>query len=661
MEEFLHEYRTEAGQILNDLERSLLALQTRPDQPEEVTNIYRYLHTLKGSAGMFGYAHVEQLSHELEFIYSDVLDGARAIDAFLLDLSFHAADVLRDLIDGREAGTSFQKLMQTLLQQRDADGIGHDVGATAEVPLQAFAVILRPETNVFQRGINVNAILEELGELGEHVMFVHGGIAPLETQLKERRLESWFEVLLSSTKGRQAVEEVFMFLKATEYSVQEISDGFFEDEWYAQWIQLDEEQIMARKSTVEKLMSGTGSSAIPEEEGTKAPEVAEMTMASATTVRKSTQVSVATEKLDHLIDIVSELVIFRSSMQHLLRGEQDTAVVEALEKLERLTLRLRDSAFNIRLVALNVLHVKLERLVRSLSQGLGKEVAFITEGMDTELDRGIINALEAPLMHLIRNAIDHGIEGPEERKRMNKPERGLLKFCSYNSGDHVFIQIQDDGRGIDFGRIREKGVAKGLLNKDQRYDEKELVQVMMSPGFSTSDEITTVSGRGVGMDIVKREIQAMRGEIEVSTEPSLGTIFTLRLPLTLTILDTLVVDVSEEKYLIPINEVEHCFEQPHAELFDKRSRQVSYNGRLTPFVSLRESFGKYDYPEKETVVIVNKNDTRVAVVVDRIAGTYQTVFKPLNELLQPVGCFSGASVLGDGTTAFILDALRLKN
>ncbi|MBA4057301.1 MAG: chemotaxis protein CheA, partial [Marivirga sp.] len=377
--------------------------------------------------------------------------------------------------------------------------------------------------------------------------------------------------------------------------------------------------------------------------------------------RKSGNVSVATQKLDQLINIVSELVIFRSELHHLMGGTKNREVGEALEKLERLTLRLRDSAFGIRLVPLNILNVKLQRLIRSVSKELGKEIEFITEGLDTELDRSMINALEAPLMHIIRNAIDHGIEKPEEREKRNKPRKGLLKFYSYNSGDHVFIQLQDDGNGIDFDKIRAKAIEKGLLNKNQTYSEKELINIMMSPGFSTADQVTTVSGRGVGMDVVKKDITAIRGDVEVSTEKGLGSIFTLRLPLTLTILDTLVVQVSDNKYLLPISEVQFCYEEDHAKLFSKKSRQINYEGQLMPFVSLREHFGIEEFQEKETVIVVNKNDTRIAVVVDSILGKLQTVYKPLNELLHPVDCFSGASILGDGSMALILNALKLKS
>jgi two-component system chemotaxis sensor kinase CheA len=518
--------------------------------------------------------------------------------------------------------------------------------------------------------VNVAALLSDIEALGTSEMIVHNETIPLEKQLADREIVSWFEVFVSTSKTENEVKDVFFFLKESEYRIIAVSgdDDLFDDSHYTSTLLLSDAEKQKRKEILGQLLP-----ALEEEwtevEPVKVHAIAEASEAtenapSETIIRRARSgghVNVATEKLDHLINIVSELVIFRTEIQHVMENVENPRVVEALEKLERLTLGLRDSAFNIRLVPVSVLNVKLQRLVRTISKELGKDVEFITEGLDTELDRGMISALEAPLMHLIRNAMDHGIESPEERLKRNKPAKGLVKLYSYNSGDHVFIQLQDDGNGIDFERIREKGIAKGLLSKNATYSEKELINVMMMPGFSTAESVTKVSGRGVGMDVVKKEINALRGDIEVSTEKGLGSIFTLRLPLTLTVLDTLVVKVENSKFLIPINEVEHCFTESHEKLFYKKSRQILYDGQLVPFVSLREQFRIDNHPEDETVIVVNKNDRRIAVVVDKIMGTLQTVYKPLNELLHKAECFSGASILGDGSMALIINALKLKN
>jgi len=678
--DFIQEYIEEAKQVLKSLEGALMQFEQRSADPEEINTVYRYLHTLKGSAGMFGFHDVERLSHELESVYSDIRDGIRQQDEFIIDLALHAVDVLGDLLDGKDAVKEADRIIADINNIKSGAGVKNAsiTSSSASGKEEGFVIILRPEKEIFKRGINFQAIVEDVHQLGTCEFIIHNEAVPFERQLATKQIESWFEIILTSNVGLESVKDVFLFMKTAEYSVFQISgEDLFTSESYKALIKLNDQDIEHRIGIINSLnptiLANTKQVSISPPAGRAGSDEEQIDAVVAVgdddedeqsthIVRKSKKngnVTVATQKLDQLINIVSELVIFRSEMHHLMGGIKSREISEALEKLERLTLRLRDSAFNIRLVPLNILNVKLQRLIRSVSKELGKEVEFITEGLDTELDRSMINALEAPLMHIIRNAIDHGIEKPEEREKRNKPKKGLLKFYSYNSGDHVFIQLQDDGNGIDFDKIRAKGIEKGLLNKNTNYSEKELLNIMMSPGFSTADKVTTVSGRGVGMDVVKKDIAAIRGDVEVSTEKGLGSIFTLRLPLTLTILDTLVVKVSDNKYLLPISEVQFCYEEDHKKLFSKKSRQINFQGQLMPFVSLREYFGIEEKNEKETVIVINKNDTKIAVVVDSILGKLQTVYKPLNDLLHPAQCFSGASILGDGSMAFILNALKL--
>jgi len=670
--EFQQEYIDEVKQVLKSLEHSLMQLEKKENGSEEIDNVYRYMHTLKGSAGMFGFHNIEKLSHELESLFSDIREGIRPQDEFILDISLHAVDIFGDLIDGKNESQEVERIIHTIRDLRNGIDSNSDSGENGQCTSKLFAyvVFLKPNNNIFKRGVNFEAILSDINELGSVETIIHNESTPFAKQLQSREMQSWLEILVVTDKELEVVKDVFLFLRADEYEVFEIHQP--EDltaTIYSQYAQLTKNEIDSRINILRNLNSGIFDGQVTENHSDVSDAEAYHAVqneddTSPIIIRKkkqNSQVSVSTGKLDKLIDIVSEIVTFRSELQHLLKDQTNLQVNESMEKLDRLTLRLRDSAFNIRLVPLNIVNVKLQRLIRTVSKELGKEVEFITEGLDTELDRSMINSLEAPLMHLIRNAIDHGIESPEERVRQNKPSKGLLKLCSYYSGDHVFIQIQDDGRGLNFDKIISKGIEKGLLQPHQNYSEKDLVNTMMLPGFSTAEAVTTVSGRGVGMDVVKKNITALRGEIEVSTEKGLGSIFTLRLPLTLTILDTLVVNVSNNTYLIPINEVEYCYKEQHSNLFSKKSRQVSYKGKLTPFVSLREYFEIEQYPDEETVIVVNKNDTIVALVVDNIVGKFQTVYKPLNELLQPVECFSGASILGDGSTALILNALKLRN
>ncbi|WNB18029.1 chemotaxis protein CheA [Marivirga arenosa] len=677
--DFKQEYIEEVKQILKNLEKSIMLLDQEPNQPDEINNIYRYLHTVKGSAGMFDFKDMERLTHELENVYTDIRDGIRTIDEYVLDLTLHAIDILNDLIEGSVDSGPTDKIIESIITLRGQEAsLESSQSLTANNnKKEAFSIFFRPTETLFKRGINVSAMLEDLEDLTWHEIIIHNESVPFEKQLADQKFVSWLEILAVSEEGREAVDDVFLFLNDQDFQVLKLeSKESFTNEEYKKQVVLNDDEVEFRLGKLESFdaeifnkqaqQEKTNKSAILQEVKHELQELQEEeeqveTIAIKKSSKKSAHINVSTDKLDDLINIVSELVTFRSEMQHLLSDEKDNEITEAVEKLEFLTLRLRDSAFNIRLVPINILQVKLQRLIRTVSKDLNKEIEFITEGLDTELDRSIITALEAPLMHIIRNSLDHGIESPDERESRNKPRKGLLKLYSYNSGDHVFIQIQDDGNGIDFEKIKKKAIEKGLIKAKQECTEQELINIMMSPGFSTADEVTKVSGRGVGMDVVKKEIESLRGDIDISTEDGLGTIITLRLPLTLTILDTLVVKVSEEKYLIPINEIEYCYEEDHAVLFKNNRRLINYDNVFIPFVSLRNHFGHEEHPEKETVIIVKKNDVRIAVVVDDIIGQYQTVYKPLNELIQDIDCFSGASILGDGTTALILNALKLKN
>ncbi len=672
--DFHQEYIVEVKQILKSLESSLLELEKKAHDPEEINNVYRYLHTIKGSAGMFGFETIEQLTHELEHVFSDIRDGDRQVDHHIIDLTLHAVDVLSDLIEGKDAKDEVQKLLETLGSATEEPNSTPDAQTMSESIEKVFIVVFRPEPEIFKRGINIEAILDDIKELGTTKMYVHNETTPYKKQISDKKLESFFEIIVQTEEDLEEVQDVFMFLKPSEYIVLEVLDlAVLDSKEYTDAIALNEKEKTDRTDYLTPLL--------PEPKKEMAPSTKKVEISSIQDLnidaekieeketdtnkitnksKKSNHINVSTQKLDQLINIVSELVIFRSEIQHITSSIQNPALHEAMEKLDQLTLRLRDSAFHIRLVPLNIITVKMQRLIRSVSRDLGKEINFITEGMDTELDRSMIASLEAPIMHMIRNAIDHGIETPDERKQLNKPEKGLLKFYSYNSGDHVFIQIQDDGKGIDFDKVRAKGIERGLIDDKTSYSEKELINLMMSPGFSTASEVTTVSGRGVGMDVVKRDINALRGEVEVSTEKGLGSIFTLRLPLTLTILDTLVVQVKDNKYLLPINEIEYCYTTPYNTLFNKKSRQLNHEGKLISLVSLREYFEVHEKaPENGTVIIINKNDTAIALVVDKIIGKLQTVYRPLNEMLQSVHCFSGASILGDGSIALIINALKL--
>jgi two-component system chemotaxis sensor kinase CheA len=383
---------------------------------------------------------------------------------------------------------------------------------------------------------------------------------------------------------------------------------------------------------------------------------------SAEQTRSDAMVNVSSHKLDELMNLVSELVTLTATIQSQVSGLHDPKINNSIEKIEKLTKGFRNNALDLRLVPVGSLLSKFKRQVRDLSQDLGKKVNLLIEGQEIEIDKTILKSIESPLQHIIRNSIDHGIEMEAERLRKGKSPEGLLKIMVFYSGASVIIQVQDDGSGINLDRVRECAIKKGLIQADQVVSKQELLNFIMEPGFTTSENISMVSGRGVGMDVVRKELNLVSGSLEVFTEKDLGTSITMKLPTTLTIIDTLMVDVADTIILIPVMDIEYCFKAEIDKLFKKDNRYIEYKNNPIPLISLREQFKYPEFDRKDTMVIViNKFERRYALTADEIVGEHQAVIKPLGGLFVNQPYFSGGSIMVDGKLAFILDTNFLFN
>jgi len=341
--------------------------------------------------------------------------------------------------------------------------------------------------------------------------------------------------------------------------------------------------------------------------------------------------------------------------------ERDPELLAITEVVERLTAELRDNTLSIRMLPIDMTFGKLRRLVRDLSNELGKEIVLKTEGGDTELDKTVIEQLNDPLVHILRNSIDHGIESPESRRQSGKHVQGTIQLKAEHSGASVLIHIRDDGAGIDTEKIRLKAIEKGLLAADAERSEKELLQMIFSPGFSTAGSVTNVSGRGVGMDVVKSSIENLRGSIDIGSRKGEGTTITLKLPLTLAIIDGLLVEIGVDKYVLPLAAIEECVELTREDLAKTHGRKIlNIRGQIVPFIPLREHFEIAGEPPAIEQVVINAVDgQRLGIVVDRVIGEHQIVIKTMNTLYRDVEEVSGATILGDGTVALILDVQKL--
>jgi len=376
---------------------------------------------------------------------------------------------------------------------------------------------------------------------------------------------------------------------------------------------------------------------------------------------KAATVRVQAERLDELMDRVGELVIAQARLSELAHSGTDLAIKSIAEEIERLASGLRDSTMGVRMVPMGSLFGRFRRLVHDLSRDLGKPVEFVTIGEDTELDKTMIERLADPLVHLIRNAIDHGVENPDRRAVSGKSPTGRIELAARYVGAQVLVTVKDDGAGLDAARIRAKAEEQGLIAPGAPCGEQETYQLLFAPGFSTAAVVSALSGRGVGMDVVKRTIEAMRGSIELSTVPGEGTTVTLRLPLTLAIIEGLLIRVGDARYIIPLSAVEECVAFNPSD--DQKSRGRSFlniRGNLVPFIKLRDLFDAEGEPaEHPRNIIISIGESHVGLVVDQIIGSHQTVIKSLSKLHSDVAMFSGVTILGDGSAALILDVAQL--
>jgi two-component system chemotaxis sensor kinase CheA len=658
MELFIQEFKIEASGIIQKLQESLLALEQDKNNKVWIEEIFRGVHTLKGSSRMFGFDKIEHITHELENTYDLIREGQLKTSAGVIELSLEVVDMCSDILNDNFDKARYEGLLTKL-------GLAEIFNEPVQVEAcSVFQIFYHPSENVYDRGVNPMAALNELQSLGECKVFTIKGTKSIEEQKKEKKFTSVFEILLPLVGAKEQLEDIFLFMEASEFAIHELSSD--QQSWNAAIKRAESlsgasfgEELLAEHTRVLRSYAEKVTTQVqPEKKTETAAKVVRNNESSA----GLNFINVKLSRLDEMMRLVSELVTIKAELQYRSTVLNDVSLSNSVERLEKVTNRFRDNAFSMRLVPLQVLSMKFQRMVRDLGDKLGKDINLITEGLDTEIDKTIINEIEAPIMHIIRNALDHGLETTEERRRLGKDQKGLLKIVAFYAGANVFIQIQDDGRGLNLARIKEKAIEKGLISSTASLSDKEIINLIFEPGFSTHDEATEYSGRGVGMDVVKERLKDLRGSIEITTEEGLGTAFTLRLPLSLSILDVLHVKVGDINYLIPHSEVEHCLsERLNSDVVQKRGLNVKYKGNLLPNLHLKEMLNiQSDYTSESCIIILSKNDQLISLEVDEIKGEEQLVIKPVDEALRSLDYLSGVSVLGNGELAFLIDSLKLR-
>ena len=630
-------FRQEAQDLLEQIEQGLLDLAGRPDDRDTVDAVFRALHTLKGSGAMFGFDALAAFTHHCESAFDRVRKGEVAATPDLVSAVLAAQDHMRALAEGREApGAEGEALLARLRRAVDAAGAPGEA-ADAGPALTTWRIRFSLPADALANGTRPLPLLDELRDLGAcQVTAVTDTIPSLDVLVPTECHLAW-EVVLTTEHGRSAIEDVFIFV---------IDD-----------MVLDIEALDAPAQDVEAA-GGESAAIVSEAVETRAePDGGDAKAArgGGETVR------VPAERLDQLMDRVGELVIAQSRLKQLAAAGTEPLLRAVSEEIERLAAELRDTMMVVRMVPVGQLFGRFRRLIHDLARDTGKAIALTLEGEATELDKTVIERLADPLVHLIRNAADHGLETPEQRAAAGKPAAGTIALAARQSGAEVIITITDDGRGIDRARVRAKAEENGLITPDAVLNDQELLQLIFQPGFSTAQQVTSLSGRGVGMDVVKRTIEGLRGAIEVTSHIGEGSQIALRIPLTLAIIDGLLVRVGAARYVIPLAAVEECVELSLEQDLRSTGRSViTLRDRLVPFIRLRDLFATGTAPDPhQKVVIVATGQDRVGLVVDQILGDHQTVIKSLSRFHADVGTFSGATILGDGGVALILDVPHL--
>ena len=684
----------EATELLHDLETALMELEESANDPDLVNRIFRNLHTIKGSGAMVGFNNVAVLTHEVENYYDFVREGKVQMDRELVELTFAVCDQIRFMIANKdtvgdeeisEESKNLIKCFQDLIaaaEQNPSIGVnahpsgetnvGRDTDSYSEA---TYRIRFGPPRHMFKHGTNPSFLFEDLRELGECSIVVNRANIPYLDQIDPESCYLSWDIILTTNKGPDAIRDVFIFIEddcilridEIERPVQydELDNSPLLGQILVDRGEAGPEEVIKNLKGPKRIGENLVDSGITDQEKIYSALVEQKHIRKVQRDRLSmdrvSSVRVPAHKLDALVDLVGELVTVQARLTQMAVNHDNPDLIQIAEEVERLTGELRDKTMSARTLPIGTIFSGLRRLVRDLSTELGKDISLAFEGAETELDKTVIEKLNDPLVHLIRNAIDHGIEDPATRERKGKPSTGTILLEAMPSGANVLVRISDDGNGLDADFIKERCLSKGIISPDVDLTKQEIFNLIFTPGFSTKDNVTNISGRGVGMDVVKKAIDSLRGSIEIDSTKGNGTAISVLLPLTLAIIDGLLVRMGEGLFVLPLSAVEECVELPHSEAVrTDRLKMINIRDEAVPYIRLRDVFSvKGRPPAIEQIVVARVEGNRVGFVVDVVLGDHQTVIKSLGNLFTGINEISGATVLGDGTLALIIDIPKL--
>lgn len=674
MDVYLNVFIEEANENLQKLNEELLELENNPDNLERVNEIFRVMHTFKGMAGTMGFDKIATVSHKMESILDKIRKGETRVDSDLIDLLFKTLDALTESIadisnGGKGNLDSLDELVKVLenynksetsnnvVEEKNvevvkeatgSDKLAHldditreslkDLYFTAkEKNLNFFLINVKFDKNVQLKAARAFMVLHKINDLGGEVVYTNPPSQDIEDEKFDLEIELGVIINIDAENLREAV------LGISE--IESVAVNSFEPSDF------DVEEKKREKKEISSEKQGNGGNSVQ----SKSSEKKKIQLQS---------VRVDIEKLDQLMNLMAELVISRSRINETLRKYEIKEVDESLANLSRITLDLQNIVMKIRMIPIAFVFNRFPRVVRDTAKKLGKEVNLIIEGEDTELDRTVVDEIGDPLIHLIRNSIDHGIELVEERIKKGKPKKGTIKLSAWHEGDGVVITVEDDGKGLDREVIANKAIEKGLVDASmiQSMSDEEIFSFIFLPGFSTKKQATDLSGRGVGMDVVKTVVESLNGNVTISSKKDVGTKIIIRLPLTLSIIQVLLVTIEDYVYAIPIANIDTTQKITDGDIRIVQGNEVFVlRGEVIPLIRLRKVFNMPLMEDNitEKVVIVKTANRKYGVVVDNLLGQDDIVIKPLGKYLNTVKEFSGGAILGDGRIALILDITNL--
>lgn len=685
---FVDTFREEALELLGTLETALLELEENPQDKELLSAVFRVMHTIKGSAAMFGLDKISKFAHEVESILSALREGKLSVSKELIGNTLLARDLILEMLDNLSEATGplSSKLLDFLknfkliigfvsVEEKVLPEIQKDKKGNRESKerRQTYHIVFKPGIDSFRRGCNPLLLIQELMSLGEVVNIpVFDQITDLESLDPESCLVSW-EIYITTTATENELRDVFIFVEDFSEIHIKCLDNLIDESGETNK-RVGEILIEQGKLSVEDLDSLLGSQKrigelLVEEKLVSATDlkVALESQKQIQQVQKNkalhddmSTIRVKSEKLDELMALVGELVTVHAQiLQTSKTVEENEKLNSVVEQFGRLTDELRNNTMSIRMVPIGTTFSSFKRLVRDLSSELGKNVVLEADGGETELDKTVIEKLNDPLVHIIRNSLDHGIESPEVRSSRGKPKTGTIRLSAIQSGASVYISIEDDGNGLNKEAILKKAITKGIVAPDAQLEEQAVFRLIFAPGFSTKEAVSAVSGRGVGMDVVNRQMEIIGGSLAIESEETKFSRITLKIPLTLAIVEGLLVRIGLEHFIVPLSVVVGCMEFIQADQ-RKNSSIVLFQDRQLPFVNMREFFSiPGERNSIEQIVIVTIKDQQFGLLVDQIIGGNQTVIKPLGKLFRNATGISNGSILGDGSVALIIDVEQI--